>query len=61
VYCLREATCSPPISALSSASEPGSLPGKMYSADGFEATSRQTLLPRELLQYACDLVAGLKD
>ena len=31
------------------------------SADGFEATSRQTLSPRELLQHACDLVAGLKD
>ena len=31
------------------------------SADGFETTSRQTLSPRELLQHACDLVAGLKD
>src|SRR5271167_2168644 len=31
------------------------------SADGFEATSRQTLPPRELLQHACDLVAGVKD
>src|SRR5271167_2390349 len=28
------------------------------SADGFEATSRQTLCPRELLQRARDLVAG---
>ena len=25
------------------------------SADGFEATSPQTLSPRELLQHACDL------
>jgi hypothetical protein len=31
------------------------------SADGFEATSSQTLSARELLQLACDLVAGLKD
>jgi len=31
------------------------------SADGFEATSPQTLPPRELLQHGCDLVAGLKD
>src|SRR5207302_3685834 len=31
------------------------------SAGSFEATSRQTLSPRELLQHACDLVAGLKD
>src|ERR1017187_167119 len=31
------------------------------SADGLEAASRQTLCPRELLQHARDLVAGLKD
>src|SRR5208337_5681481 len=31
------------------------------SADGFEAASRQTLSPSELLQHAGDLVAGLKD
>src|SRR5271170_5089684 len=31
------------------------------SADGREAASRQTLCPREVLQHARDLVAGLKD
>src|SRR5438477_994618 len=31
------------------------------SADGFKATTAQTLVLRELLQEACDLVAGLKD
>src|SRR5271167_773758 len=30
-------------------------------ADGFKATSPQTLVLRELLQHACDLVASLKD
>jgi len=31
------------------------------SADGLEAASRQSLCPRELLQHAHDLVAGLKN
>ena len=31
------------------------------SADSLEATSTQILILRELLQHACDFVAGLKD